>query len=942
MTVQERIEQWAGECWNPKPLYQILQDSAREVINDMDPDTLQPLWSELTDSGSGVNVAAYRVLEARYLLRRANNISPSWRSNTNITLDQPSFYTMGDIAYVLPSGGTLLAVSHPTVLLSSTAVTNVPDALLNLIVLKSSEHMITHKMTRIRDTVNEDITLPTAPTALAAPTIGYTDAAKTDPSTTTVGTLPSDPTYLAPTIAGTSSPITISALPAAPVYIAPSLAAKPTAPTVGTLNLQLDVTGATNAAPTAPSAPNITYVGAQAAVTAASALAALGTAPAYIAPSLAAKPTAPTVGTLNLQLDVTGATNAAPVAPSAPVITYVGAQAAVTAASALAALGAAPAYTPPVFTGNISDITSAIPTEIDLALQINGSTALTVPSAPAAPALFSVGQSDVSINFTVPDLVPPQFVKSGSNLSFTSWDAEVTDEDPELMGAHLNKLSLELQETKQSIEQNQIEYARTIEVYRAKVNQAMKNAEISASQARDRQNQSDVMALQGYVQKLAHHGQEITVYQGQLEQKIAEAKFNLDRAIQGVATAQKLFLERYQADIQNAQMVFNAAQVEYQTDAQHKIETVRTLLQEALANMRASTDVNVQNQVRAMEALVSNYNMDLQLFERKVQLYQMEVDVTLREWLEQFNNEIRVFDSEAGVDVARYQAEIASASKAFEASLSAYQADAQHKIEAVRTLLQEALADMRASTDVNVQNQVRTMESLVSDYNLELQLFERKVQLYQVEVDVTLREWLEQFNNEIRVFDSEAGVDVARFQAEIGSASKAFDSSLAAYTAGTNRNSLQAQVNQGLAGIDVGRYQAEVANAAKAFEVSMGVYTAGVARNNLQAQIAQQEQQQIAAQTTDVSKQNKARELEAKIADYQASLSRKGQEIQIYSENVKSLVSQQASEESTRSEKLKMFALDRNNVRQHLIQATVAYEHRYRVHYPINVRMTDF
>jgi hypothetical protein len=704
MTAQERIEIWVGECWNPKPLYQVLQDSVREVINDLDPDSLQSLWTELTDSGSGVNVASHRVLEARYLLRRANNISPSWRTNTNITLDQPSFYTMGDTAYVLPSGGTLLAVSEPTVLLSSESVANVPDALLNLFVLRTAEHMITHKMTVIRDTVNEDITLPTAPTALAAPVIGYTDAAKSDPSTTTV-----------------------SALPAAPVYIAPSLAAKPTAPTVGTLNLQLDVTGATNAAP---------------------------------------------------------------VAPSAPAIAYVGAQAAVTAASALAALGAAPAYTPPVFTGNISDITSAIPTEIDLALQINGSTALTVPSAPAAPALFSVGQSDVSINFTVPDLVPPQFVKSGSNLSFTSWDAEYADEDPELMGAQLNKLSLELQETKQSIEQNQIEYARTIEVYRAKVNQAMKNAEISASQARDRQNQSDVMALQGYVQKLAHHGQEITVYQGQLEQKIAEAKFNLDRAIQGVATAQKLFLERYQADIQNAQMVFNAAQVEYQTDAQHKIETVRTLLQEALANMRASTDVNVQNQVRAMEALVSNYNMDLQLFERKVQLYQMEVDVTLREWLEQFNNEIRVFDSEAGVDIARFQA--------------------------------------------------------------------------------------------------------------------------------------------------------EVANAAKAFEVSMGVYTAGVARNNMQAQIAQQEQQQIAAQTTDVSKQNKARELEAKIADYQAKLGQKSQDIQLYSEQVKALVSQQTSEEQVRSEKLKMFALDRVNIRQHYGEARIAYEHRYRVHFPINVRMTDF
>lgn len=657
MTVQERVEIWTGGIWDPRPVYQILQDSVRQVLNEIDPDALNQLWTELTDSGSGVDLTNYRMIEARKALRVATFISPSWRSNTNITASNPAVYSLGGLTYVIPSGGTILAHSYPTVKLSDTSVTGVPDQLLYVISLHTAMGYIQHEMGRLTSEVTTDVTLPTAPATPSTPSISYVDAAAVAPSA-----------------------VNVAALPTAPSYSAPSLAARPSTPVVGTLNLALKVDGVTAlTAPTAPSAPSIAYVDA--------------------------------------------------VAASA-------------VASTLAALGTAPTVTKPTFGGNIASITSAIPASLDLTTEIDGLTALAVPTAPAAPSLSSAGQSTVSVTMTAVDAAAPTYTKPSAteNLDFTSWSSAYTDHDVHLLAEGMRKAAVELDEIKAHIEEENGEFSKEVEIYRAKLQKAIMDAQIAAKEAENELIQTDRMALEDYIQELQRYDRQIAEYEANVTVQIRQFEANVSRAIRGLAEAQRLYLEQYRIDLEAERLEFQKELAVYQTDAQHKIEQVRVTLQEALQDARTSTDVSIQNEAQTLAAAIQDYSLELGLFERKIQLYGMEVDAVVKQYIHQLDRAIQVFEIELRGDTDRYQAQVANARAAFEGELELFRGGVARNALAAEIARAEAQQTAAQSTDVAVQNEAKTLDAAIATQQLIMAKFEADVALYANQVRAVLEQ----------------------------------------------------------------------------------------------------------------------------------------------------------------------------------------------------------
>lgn len=194
-----------------------------------------------------------------------------------------------------------------------------------------------------------------------------------------------------------------------------------------------------------------------------------------------------------------------------------------------------------------------------------------------------------------------------------------------------------------------------------------------------------------------------------------------------------------QTDIQNETADFQRQLAEYQQDAQHKIEQARTTLQEALADARSSTDVDVQNQLRSFEAQVQEYQSDLARYQTRLTEYTTDTQAQIEEYQAAFQNAFTTWREQQALYLQRYSQDIQNETNEFQKQLAAYQQDAQHKIEQARTTLQEALADARASTDVDVQNQLRQFEAQVQEYQSDLGKYQAQIQSYAQQVAAAIQ-----------------------------------------------------------------------------------------------------------------------------------------------------------------------------------------------------------
>lgn len=188
-TYQVRVEDRIGVINDTQAISDWLTAGAKFITNILPIGRLLKYTVNLTDGGSGVSITAYRVVSANksgYGAREVlHNLAAQVINADSIyyagTTD-PVFYILNGLAYVKPSGGTVVAMAYPTVLYSESTITSFPSDLDEGVVLYTCIQGRLRQMSDLTITTLGGLSINTIvkPSAPSIPAFTYTDAVYTN------------------------------------------------------------------------------------------------------------------------------------------------------------------------------------------------------------------------------------------------------------------------------------------------------------------------------------------------------------------------------------------------------------------------------------------------------------------------------------------------------------------------------------------------------------------------------------------------------------------------------------------------------------------------------------------------------------------------------------------------------------------------------------------
>jgi hypothetical protein len=648
-TVQERVEVFTGSLTTySAQLAQVLSDTVSEVIGLLPTDALTTLWDELTDSGSGVDTSNVIVIEARKGLVPAQQINPSLRTTAVATDSRPFYYTWKGNSYVIPNGGTILAITAPAIVPSSTTVTNVPEALMTLIVIRTAVNMLAVIASSSREGVSTTVTIPTAPTPPSAPAIAYTDAVIATPSVSS-----------------------IAALPTAPVYSAPTLAAKGTAPTVATLDLTTKVDGATALTPpTMPSTPTFSFSDATAATVGTISIGSLPAPPSYSAPSFGGSAAVPTLPDLDLTTKIDGATALTiPSPPAAPTLSSAG-QASVSIDFTLPD-AAVPSYTKPSATASLdfanwttyfgkedpammAEAVRKLTAELDeiqagIAEEnssFSGEIEVYRAKVQKAIATAQIEAQEKANELSATDQMTLQnYIQSlvRFDKQIAEYEASVTSQlqvfKSELEKAvtpwvesnrtYLEKYSLDIKAASEAfavqIQDHLKECDRVLDQAKVDSQRVVVQAELATNVSIQNELNTVKTAIDEYASSIQLAQIKTELYKLETDAKVALFTTGLDRSIRLYEVLLGIDVSRYDSEQKNATVAFQQSLAVYESGVQRNALQAEIARQEQALIASTTTDLNLANEARTLEAAISDYQSNLGLFSGTIQSYGQQV-----------------------------------------------------------------------------------------------------------------------------------------------------------------------------------------------------------------------------------------------------------------------------------------------------------------------------
>lgn len=210
-TFLARIEDYVGTVSDTTAVSDWLTAGANYLIDRLPLEKFEKYTDEVADAGIGVSIKGKKVFRAHKSGYEAMRVSAGLKAQVvdsdsihYHTATDPAFYIENGTLYIVPSGGTAIALTYPTVLHSDSAITVFPPELEQAVVLYASIQAAVQKYnlsiaTLLALALSAAEVIPTVP---AAATFTYTDATLGTYTSTTIGTDEVVPTYTKPTFGG--------------------------------------------------------------------------------------------------------------------------------------------------------------------------------------------------------------------------------------------------------------------------------------------------------------------------------------------------------------------------------------------------------------------------------------------------------------------------------------------------------------------------------------------------------------------------------------------------------------------------------------------------------------------------------------------------------------------------------------------------------------------
>jgi len=337
------------------------------------------------------------------------------------------------------------------------------------------------------------------------------------------------------------------------------------------------------------------------------------TVPTYTLPTLTL-PAAPSIADLSV-------TVSAPTKPLDPSFDSV------TVSAATASLPSSP----PTYIKPTLSLTSA-PSITDLSITT------VVPVAPA------ISDNSISFSQTAPTYISPvnttDFSKATSFIE--------TDEDVELANSELKKVTAQLQNFSQEVEDSVNVFNKENTQYQAELQRSIQNAQLSSADD---------------VQKIQKYSAELGKYQAEVNSQVQEwVNNNLNHSLAKWQRERNDDIAGYQANMQNELGSFNALNAEYQA----KIAKMTNDLSVEAAKAQKDADLSLQNSIQEYQSRLSKYQAE-------VADYQAQVSKEVSEYTtNELSKEVGIWRDEANQKIGLYTTDINNRTQEFSSDFGVY------------------------------------------------------------------------------------------------------------------------------------------------------------------------------------------------------------------------------------------------------------------------------
>ena len=257
----------------------------------------------------------------------------------------------------------------------------------------------------------------------------------------------------------------------------------------------------------------------------------------------------------------------------------------------------------------------------------------------------------------------------------------------------------------------------------------------------------------------------------------SQTQASIANAANDVSTNNASMATLVQASIANAGNDVNASISKMQNSTSAATQKMVQSTGAAIQKMQLSTNVNVQNAAKTLEALIQDYNLELQKYQADLTSYGSEITAEVQEYQQKFQRYVAemntVYQSWAKTEsdnIQKFGLDTQNELNDFNAKNVLFQANIQESMQELQIQNQINIAKAQGELQKNIDNenrsQARQLQNGINDMKA---IFDNNTQLiakYQAE--------LSSYGAEVNTEIQEYGQKLARYQAELSTVYQAW------------------------------------------------------------------------------------------------------------------------------------------------------------------------
>lgn len=212
---------------------------------------------------------------------------------------------------------------------------------------------------------------------------------------------------------------------------------------------------------------------------------------------------------------------------------------------------------------------------------------------------------------------------------------------------------------------------------------------------------------------------------------------------------QATLLEQYGKDLYNELNEFNKELEIYKSTVQKALEQARLDQERLMIVGRDTTNLNLQNEAQTLQALIKDYELELQKYISDLDAYGRKINTAVQQYAQNLDR----YKSNAQTELQAYGLDIQNELNEFNKELAIYQSTVQKAIRQAELDQERLMIVGRETTNLNIQNEVQTLQGAIALAQTKLQKYQGQVGAYGTQVNYAvqkLQSYIQKYLGEVQ------------------------------------------------------------------------------------------------------------------------------------------------------------------------------------------------